>query len=187
MRPLLRIRPLIYGTALFVAGLAVGTTLASWASSSPHLDAREGATLATFLPEAVVSLTYATPEGMITAQRSVPGVPFQVLSTFADGRPAQRCSASADMEGRLDKLATLTARRSLSPEQRESEFPVQLGVIDVRDSVIGEPAGPVLVFTNKNRSAIAVVVDGNAAEVTLQPAVLGWLEAICSGLSTNPS
>jgi hypothetical protein len=54
-------------------------------------------------------------------------------------------------------------------------------VIEVRESVIGEPAGPVLVFTNKNRTAIAVIVDGKAAEVTLEPAALGWLEAICSG------
>jgi hypothetical protein len=118
---------------------------------------------------------------MTTAQRSAPGSPFQVLATFADGGPAQRCTASTDLEGRLDKLATLTARRYLSLEQRGNEFPVQLGVIEVRDSVIGEPAGPMLVFTNKNRTAIAVIVDGNAAEVTLEPAALGWLEAICSG------
>jgi hypothetical protein len=39
----------------------------------------------------------------------------------------------------------------------------------------------VLVFTNKNRTAIAVIVDGNTAEVTLQPAALQRLEAICSG------
>jgi hypothetical protein len=181
MRLLVRIRPLIYGTALFVAGLVLGTTLASWASAPSRANIREGATLVSFLPEAVMSLTYATPNGMTTAQRSVPGAPFQVLSTSANGRPAQRCTASADMEGRLDNLATLTARRSLSLEQRGNEFPVQLGVIEVRDSVIGEPAGPVLVFTNKNRTAIAVIVDGNAAEVTLQPGALGWLEAICSG------
>jgi hypothetical protein len=174
-------RPLIFGVALLFSGLVAGAAIASWASAPSRADIREGATLVSYLPEAIMSLTYATPGGMFTAQRSVPGAPFQVLSTFADGRPAQRCSASADMEGRLDKLATLTARRRLSLEQRGSEFPVQLGVIDVRDSVIGEPAAPVLVFTNKNRTAIAVIVDGNAAEVTLQPAALGWLEAICSG------
>jgi hypothetical protein len=134
MRSLLHIRPLIYGAALFVAGLAVGTSLASWASASSHIEVQEGTTLVSSLPEAVMSLTYATPEGMTTAQRSVPGAPFQILSTFADGQPAQRCGASADMEGRLDKLTTLTARRSLSPEQRGSEFPIQLGVIEVRDS-----------------------------------------------------
>jgi hypothetical protein len=181
MRSRLAARPLIFSVALFFSGLAAGAAIASWASSSLHLDAREGAALVSYLPEAVMSLTYATSKGMTTAQRSVPGSPFQVLSTFTDGRPAQRCTASADMEGRLDKLATLTARRRLSPEQRESEFPIQLGVIEVRDSIIAEPAGPMLVFTNKNRTGIAVIIDGNAAEVTLQPAALGWLEAICSG------
>jgi hypothetical protein len=181
MRSLLRIRPLIYGTALFVVGLAMGTSLAGSASATSHIEVQGGTTLVSFLPEAVMSLTYATPKGMTTAQRSIAGAPFQVLSTFADGQPAQRCTTSAGMEGRLDKLATLTARRSLSLEQRGKEFPVQLGVIEVRDSVIAEPAGPVLVFTNKNRTAIAVIVDGNAAEVTLEPAALQRLEAICHG------
>jgi hypothetical protein len=152
-----------------------------------RLDVREGATLASFLPDDVMSLSYATQSGITTAQRSVPGAPFQVLSTFADGRPAQRCSASADMGGRLGALAALTARRGLSLAQREGEFPVQLGIIDVRDSVIGEPSGPVLVFTNKTRTAVAVILDGHAAEVTLQTAELGWLETACSVLADHKS
>jgi hypothetical protein len=150
-----------------------------------RLDVREGATLVSFLPDAVMSLTYATQSGITTAQRSVPGAPFQVLSTFADGRPAQRCSASADMGGRLGALAALTARRSLSLGQREGEFPVQLGVMEVRDSVIGEPSGPVLVFTNKTRTAVAVILDGRTAEVTLQAAEFGWLETACSVLADD--
>jgi hypothetical protein len=174
-------RPLIFGVGLFLSGLAAGAAIAGWASAPSRAGIHEGTTLMSYLPEAVMSLTYATPKGMTTAQRSVPGSPFQVLATFADGRPAQRCTVSADIKGRLDNLMTLTARRALSLQQREGEFPVELGVIQVRDAVISEPSGPVLVFTNKNRTAIAVVVDGNAAEVTLQPAALGWLEAICSG------
>lgn len=181
MRSRLAARPLIFGVAMFLSGLAAGAAIASWASAPSRADIREGSTLVSFLPEAIMSLTYATPKGMTTAQRSTPGTPFHVLSTFANGLPAQRCTAPADMEGQLDKLATLTARRRLSLEQRASEFPVQLGVVEVRDSVIGEPAGPVLVFTNKNRTAIAVIVDGNAAEVTLEPAALQKLEVICSG------
>jgi hypothetical protein len=122
---------------------------------------------------------------MTTAQRSRKGTSFEVLSTFADGRPAQRCSVSADLAGRLDHLTTLIARRSLSLDQREQEFPKQLGVIEIRDAVIGEPAGPVLVFTNKNRTAIAVILEGNAAEVTLQATELDWLKTACSRLATS--
>jgi hypothetical protein len=144
---------------------------------------RKGDTLASYLPDAVMSLTYATPDGTTTAQRSAQGAPFEVLSTFADDRPAQRCRASADMDGHLRDLTELTARRGLSLEQREREFPVQLGVIDVRDTVIGEPFGPMLAFTNKNRTAVAIVVDGHAAEVTLRAAELDWLKTACSGSS----
>jgi hypothetical protein len=87
------------------------------------------------------------------------------------------------MAGHLGDLTTLTAQRSLTLAQREDEFPVQLGVIEVRDAVIGEPPGPVLVFTNKDRTAIAVILDGRAAEVTLQAEELEWLKTPCSGLA----
>jgi hypothetical protein len=168
---------------LFAAGLAVGAALAGRAPSPARETVREGATLASYLPDAVMSLAYATPDGMTTAQRSTPGAPFEVLSTFADGRPTQRCRASANMNGHLDGLTALTARRSLSLGQREREFPVQLGVIDVRDAAIGEPVGPVLAFTNKSRTAVAIIVDGRAAEVTLRAAELDWLKTACSGSS----
>ena len=176
-------RALIIGAGLFAAGLAVGTALASWASAPARMAILEGATLASYLPDAVMSLTYAMPNGMTTAQRSAPGAPFEILATFADGRPAQRCRLSADMDGHLRGLTELTARRSLSLEQREQEFPVQLGVIDVRDTVIGEPFGPVLAFTNKSRTAVAIIADGRAAEVTLRPAALDWLQTACWGSS----
>lgn len=176
-------RSLIFGAGLFVAGLAVGAALASWASAPARVAVREDATLASYLPEAVMSVTYATPDGMITAQRSAQGAPFEVLATFADGRPAQRCRASADLHGHLGGLTELTARRGLSLEQREQEFPLQLGVIDVRDAAIGEPFGPVPVFANKSRTAVAIIVDGRAAEVTLRTAELDWLKTACSGSS----
>jgi hypothetical protein len=178
------IRPLIFGAGLFIAGVAVGAGLAGWAPSRVDGNIRKGATLMSILPESVMSLTYATSLGMTTAQRSAPDVPFQILSTFADGRPVQRCStAAADMGELLDDLVTLTARRGLSLEERASEFPIQLGVIEVRDSTIAEPSGPVLVFTNKDRTAVAVIVDGHAAEVTLEAAKFEWLETACSGRS----
>lgn len=183
MRSRPRPRSLIFGAGLFVAGLAVGAALASWASAPARVAVREGATLASYLPDAVMSLTYTTSDGMTTAQRSTPGAPFEVLTTLADGRPAQRCRLSADMDGHLGELTELTARRSLSLEQRESEFPVQLGVIEVRDTVIGEPFGPVPAFANKSRIAVAIVVDGRAAEVTLRTAALDWLKTICPGSS----
>jgi hypothetical protein len=176
-------RSLIKGAGLFLSGLAAGAAIASWASSPSRVDIHEGSTLVSVLPEAVLSLAYATPEGITTAQRSVAGPRFEVLATFADGRPAQHCSASADMQGRLDQLARLTVRRSLSLEQREREFPVQLGVFEVRDAVIGEPSGPVLVFTNQRRTAVAVMFDGRAAELTLHLAALEGLKTVCPRVS----
>lgn len=180
MRSVRHIRTLVIGAALFIAGLAAGAALTGWASALTQVELRNGDTLASFLPDGVLSLTYATPGGIATIQRSVPGRAFQVLSTFADGRPAQRCTLSAALEGRLENLTTLTARRSISLHQRERDFPVQLGVLEVVDTVIGEPPGPMLVFINRDRTAIAVVVEGSAAEVTLKDEDLQWLKNACA-------
>lgn len=185
MRSALNIRPLVIGTGLVMAGLVAGAALASWASAPSQITIRDGDTLVSYVPDEVMSMTYATPSGMTTVQRSAPGARFEVLSTFADGKPAQRCTMSMDMERRLDKLTTLTARRSITLAQRASDFPVQLGVIDVRDAVIGEPSGPVLVFANKDRNAVAVILDGNAAEVTLTVDALCWLGAACEPMARS--
>lgn len=158
----------------------MGAALASWASAPAHVAIREGDTLASYLPDAVMSLTYATSNGITTAQRSMPGAPFEMLATFADGRPVQRCSVSADIDGHLGGLTTLTALRGLSRQQRENEFPVQLGIVDVRDAVVGEPPIPALVFTNKERTAVAIILDGVAAEVTLRTAELDGLRTACA-------
>jgi hypothetical protein len=84
------------------------------------------------------------------------------------------------MDGHLGGLTTLTARRGLSRQQRENEFPVQLGIVDVRDAVAGEPPVPARVFTNKERTAVAIILDGVASEVTLQTAELDGLRTACA-------
>jgi hypothetical protein len=180
MRSARGIRPLATRAGVFVAGLVLGGALSSWASTPTQLNIREGDTLASFFPNDVMALTYATPSGTTTVQRSTPGARFDVLSTFPNDRPAQRCTSSADLEGHLENLTTLTAHRGISLEQREREFPVQLGVIALQDTVIGEPPDPILVFANKDRTAIAVIVEGSAAEVTLKGEDLQWLEQTCA-------
>jgi hypothetical protein len=172
-------RPLLFGAGLFAAGLAAHAALVA-PPAPPQASLRAGATLAGFQPDDVISLTWVTSWGMTTAQRSVTSAAFQMLSTFADGRAAQRCTASPDMAGRLAELSVVTVRRELSPAQRERQFPTLLGVIEIRDAAISESGGPVLVFTNRDRTAVAAVRDGRAAEVTLPAAELRWMETACA-------
>jgi hypothetical protein len=172
-------RPLLFGAGLFAAGLAAHAALVA-KPVRPQASIRAGATLAGFMPDDVMALSWATSWGMTTAQRSAAGAAFQMLSTFADGRAAQHCIASPDMAGRLAELSVVTARRALSPAQREREFPALLGVMEIRDAAISESGGPVLVFTTRDRTAVAAVRDGRAAEVTLPAAELRWLETACA-------
>jgi hypothetical protein len=172
----------LFGVGLFGVGMAVGNALMA-SPAPPPARVHAGDTLAGFMPDEVMSLTYTTPWGRTTAQRSAPGASFQLLSTFAQGRPAQRCTASPQMTGRLADLSVLTARRALSLQEREQEFPVLLGVIEIRDGAISDPRAPVLAFANRTRTAVAVVLAGRAAEVALPVAELRWFETACEEIA----
>jgi hypothetical protein len=170
---------LIAACGLFAAGVIVGTALAPRVLAPAPAAVARGNTLADFFADDILSVTYTTQSSLTTAQRSTPGARFQVQSTFADGRPVQHCSASSDLAGHLPRFAEITAKRGLSLDQRDQEFPVQLGVLDIRNTVIGEPAGPVLVFSNAEGSSVAVILDGYAAEVNLPVSEFKWLERAC--------
>jgi hypothetical protein len=177
-------RTFLAGIALFTVGIAVGNAVTP-SPAPPHPAIQSGATLAGFMPDEVMSLTYTTPWGRTTAQRSTSNAAFQILSTFALGRTAQRCSASPEMTGHLAELSVVTAKRGLSLTEREQAFPMLLGRLEIRDSAISDPTEPVLVFANRTRTAVAVVLGGPAAEVTLPVAELGWFETACEGLPSD--
>jgi hypothetical protein len=167
------------GCGLFAAGMIAGAALAPRVLAPAPVAVARGDTLATFAPDTILSVTYATRSGITTAQRASRGARFHVQSTFADESPAQRCTAPADLAGHLPRFAEMKARRGLSRDQRDREFPVQLGVLDIRDNVIGEPAVSVLVFSNREQSAVAVALEGYAGEVVLPISELRWLERAC--------
>lgn len=176
---LLRKRLAIAACALFAAGMIAGAALAPRVLAPAPVAVARGDTLASFAPDTILSLIYTTRSGMTTLQRSSRGARFQVQSTFADERPVQRCTAPADLGGHLARFAELKARRGLAREQRDREFPVQLGVLDIRDKVSGAPAVTMLVLTNRDRSAVAVSLDTYAGELMLPVAEFGWLERVC--------
>lgn len=135
----------------FVLGLVVGALLAvSWNPAPAHI--RSGSTLAGFESDAILSITYRTPEGATTAQRSKEGAPLAVQKTFADSRAAEHCFASSDLAGMLLAFSDLIVKRSLSLKEREKAFPMQVGVLDIQTIGIAEPSNPILVFTDQKRS-----------------------------------
>jgi len=172
-------RALAAGCGLFAAGIVLGAALAPRVLAPAPVTVARGTTLASFAPEAILSVTYATRSAITTLQRAARGARFHVQSTYADERPPQRCTVPADLAGHLVRFAEMKARRGLSREQRDREFPLQLGVLDIRDNVTGEPAVSVLVFANRAQSALAVALEGYAGEVILPVSELRWLEQAC--------
>lgn len=179
----------IAGCGLFALGIVVGAALAPRVLAPAPVTVDRGVTLAHFAPDAILSVTYTTRSSMTTAQRSNRGARFHVQSTFADERPVQHCSAPADLAGHLVRFADLKARRGLSFEQRDREFPFQLGVLDIRDNATGEPAASAVLFANRDGSSVAVTLEGYAGEVVLPVAELRWLEQACDtvALSEEPA
>jgi hypothetical protein len=174
-----RSRRLFAGCGLFAIGMIAGAALAPRVLAPAPVAVGRGDMLAAFAPDRILSVTYASRSGITTAQRANPGTRFHVQSTYADERPVRRCTAPADLAGHLARFAEMRARRGLSPDQRGREFPVQLGVLDIRDNVMGQPAVSVLVFANRDQSALAVVLEGYAGEVMLPVSDLRWLETAC--------
>ena len=178
-------RLLAAGAGLFAAGMIAGAALAPRVLAPAPVAVARGDTLAGFAPDAILALTWSTRSGMTTLQRSSRGARFHVLSTFADERPAQRCTLPSDLGGHLARFAEWKARRGLSREQRDREFPVQLGVLDNRDNVSGEPAVSALVFVNQDQSALAVMLEGYAGEVVLPVTELRWLDRACDTVAVG--
>lgn len=186
MMPVLDKRRLLAAACgLFAIGIVTGAALAPRVLAPAPVAVARGDTLAAFAPEAILSLTYATRSSITTLQRASRGARFHVQSTFADERPAQRCTAPADLAGHLARVAEIRARRGLSREQREREFPVQLGVLDIRDNARGAPTVSVLVFSRHDQSALAVALEGYAGEVFLPAAELRWLERACDTVASS--
>jgi len=128
-------------------------------------------------------LTYSTKTMTLTAQRSQAGAPFLVQATFADGRPSQRCTASPDLAGQLEAFTRFVSKRGLTINQLDEEFPVQHGVLDLRNQMDPEPGGPYLVYTDKAAKSTALVSYGTAVELTMPLAAFRQLEMGCEGLS----
>lgn len=165
-------------------GLAAGYVVA-YTDINKRVDSVPGTEYMSVPEEEVRFFSYASDAMTLTAQRPRSGAPFVAQATFTDERPAQRCNVSADLAGQLYAFSHLILKRSLSLDERGEEFPVFLGVLDIRDQVSPEFFGPMLVFTNKQRTSVAVIFQWNAAELTIPLAAFKKLEAGCAGLVRN--
>jgi hypothetical protein len=115
----------------------------------------------------------------LTAQRSIRGADFTVQATFVGGRPAQRCTAPPDLAGQLSTFSSLVAKREISVEERDKEFPVHVGNLTVQ-AWGEEPNYPVMVFTNRTGTSIAFIFDRYVAELTIPLGVFKRLETGCA-------
>lgn len=108
--------------ATFVFGLALGVGLTSWLTKQGSVFRAEapspGQEVFGVADEEVLSLTYNTERLTFTAQRSRPNDRFAVQVTYSDGKAAQQCIASPNLEGHLPTLTKLVVKRESFPRIR---------------------------------------------------------------------
>lgn len=172
--PLLVLVALLGGYALGNAGRA--------GQDAP--DIIPGTVVSGIVQDHVSALVFVTAKGTFTAQRSRVGGPFAVQLTFADGRPARHCTASPDLSGQLLNVSTFEAKRQLSFEARAKDFPVHVGNLFTQPQG-REPGNVVMVYTNEQRSSVAVVFDRYAVELIAPPAAFDGLEAGCNAFAQS--
>jgi hypothetical protein len=166
-----------------VAGIGAGIAIITAGTSpAPSLIA-PGTTVLRASDAGITALVYRTRAITLTAQRPRLAGPFAVRVTFADGRATQQCEASPDLAGQLPALSGIVAKRQLTRQQVIADFPVQLGTLDLSDQVIAEPIPTMVVRSNKDRSAIALVYGGYAVETTIPAATFSSLDAGCAALA----
>lgn len=141
-----------------------------------------GTSLMSIEADYVLMVSYTSGAGTVTAQRSRQGGEFTVLATHADDRPARHCTASADLAGQLATWSSLPTLREISLDERGAAFPVYMGRLLVQ-SASEEPNGALMVFTNEARTALAVILDGHAAQVGIPLTALARLASGCDGLA----
>ena len=135
----------------------------------------------------VRSFTYLRPLMTLTAQRSKAGGPFAVQVTYADKRTPRHCVSSPDLGGVLSSFARSKVKKSFTPKEIKSMYPISLGYIEVKDAVMGEQSALWKLFTPNDHSIVVVVVERRAAafESSISPGVFQKLEAGCPELA-NP-
>jgi hypothetical protein len=175
----------IKATLLLLLGLGAGYFLAYERIESQNHRMSAGSTVVDRSPDSVLLLSYSTSAMIVTAQRSRAGAPFAIQATFADGRPMQRCTGSPDLSKQLAIFSSLVAKREISYDQREAQFPIQLGVLDVRDAMMSDPDEPMLVFTNPTRSAVAFIFQGYVVELTIPVSAFTSLQQGCATLASR--
>lgn len=172
--------------ALIVVGGIVGGYVLGYAhTTKQHTPTiTPGIAFSGIADDSVAMLSFIGERMTFTAQRSTQGNEFAVQATFSDGRPTQRCTASADLSGQLRALSTYIAKRQVSFQERDEDFPIHLGNLIVQP--LGEePSNPMMVFTDKHHTSVAVIFDRYAAELTIPPAAFSRLENGCLSLVAN--
>jgi hypothetical protein len=102
--------------------------------------------------------------------------------TFLRERASELCNGAPNLDGQLVNFTRFIVKRPLSAEQRSKEFPVQVGTLNVEGKLSEMPDGPMVVYTNRERTSVAAIFKNTAAELTTPLSFFDQLENGCTAL-----
>ncbi len=168
---------------IFLTGLMAGIIVQTVMAESASVAAPEpGASFIGLTGDAVMALSFTTPAVMVTAQRSQESARFAVQMTYADGRAPRHCVVSPTLDGRLALLTPVSAIRQIPIDVVRSDYPVRVGVLELRDGSSGSGLGPMIIHAGLSGSSVAMVTAGYAGEVSIGRDLFGKLETLCAAV-----
>jgi hypothetical protein len=166
---------------LLGASAVAGAVMFTIGSRSSEPEVEPGTTVLSIWEDGIRSIIYRTGTMTLTARRTDSG-PFEVHVTYNHGQTPRQCQASQDLAGLLPDLGEIKARRQLTPQEVADEFPLDAGIVELKDEV-DEPIPPLMARLTKDGSAVAVVYGHTAIEADITPDVFAKLGKGCAWLA----
>jgi hypothetical protein len=178
------------GRSAVIVGFASGIALTAWCMFElpwfrTAADLEVGAHLFRTDPNEVRSFFYATDSMIFTAQRSKSGTPFITQVTYADERPFQRCIATPDLAGALTPLSLATVASKADQHDAKITRVRMLGLLELKDAVIGEPTIPWVLFIAEGESGVFIRQDDALFKTNISLATIAKIEAGCKELESR--
>lgn len=178
--------------AAFLLGTSIVVGLGAATFGMEILDKRQtnapldaGRPFVEISPEVIPWLVYSNPTTTVMAQRIKPGGDFAVQAAFSGPRGPEHCTSSSTLDGILPMIALVKVKRQISKQDLASDFPIQLGTVELKGFVAGDPPLTMRYFASREGNAVAAEQDAVAFLTGVPPEVFRKLAAGCEALKSH--
>lgn len=105
---------------------------------------------------------------------------FDIAVRPIDGQPSQECRSSKNLLTSVRTLFSISAHRLLSPEQLATDFPLQIGKVDIVDRLTREGPISMVFYTSRDLKRTALLYGDTRAEIDVSYSTFERLQSPCT-------